>query len=324
MSLNKMELLTLLQRDFPLISKPFSVLAESLAISERDLLAKIEKILSEQRIVRIGPVFDSKRLGYKSTLLAAKVSQEKLEQVVPVINHLRSVTHNYLREDEYNLWFVLIAPSELVLNKTIAELKERTKIRKFLNLKPKKRFKINTSFASIQKINEIRKTSPDLRLAEEDRRLINKLTYSIPLVSAPFKRIGEGLGLEEEEVLDKISNWLKQGIIRRFSAVVNPAKIGFEGSALGVWKVEKEEVNKVGRLMAEFTEVSHCYQRITCPEWGYNFYTMLHGKDRKDCQRIAEKLSLESGVTEFKLLFTLRELKKETIHYFEEEGEKEK
>jgi DNA-binding Lrp family transcriptional regulator len=318
---NDKKVLAFLQRNLPIVSRPFSELAKRLNLSEENLLAKIKKFLSEKNISRIGPVFDSRRLGYKSTLITVKVPQKKLEQIIPVINHLKGVTHNYLREDEYNLWFTLTAPSETVLQKTIAQLKERTGIKDLLNLKAKKMFKIDTSFAvssKERKIKNTRKISPSVGLTQKNRKLINRLSYSIPLQSEPFKGIAEELGIKEEEVLNKISSWLKKGIIRRVSAVVKPTKIGMEGAALGVWKVENEKIDKVGKLMAEFPQVSHCYQRVTYPEWRYNLYTMIHGKDKKDCQRIADKISEKTRVSEHKLLFTQGELKKESMHYFEE------
>jgi len=312
------QLLIILQKELPLVSKPFLLLAKRLNIPEKKVLNKAKMFISKGTITRIGAVFNSNSLGYKSTLVAMKVPEEKLNLVIPIINQLKGVSHNYLRDNEYNLWFTISGPSETSLKKIINRLKMRTGIKDFLNLKIKKMFKIDTSFSTGSKINQKRrKISRPIQLTAKDKKLINRLSKSIPLTSLPFKKIGEDLGLKEEEVLNKISNWLRQGIIRRFSAIVRPTKIGLEGAALGVWRVNRGKIDEVGKLMAEFPQVSHCYQRVIYPEWRYNLYTMIHGKDKNDCQKIAERISVKTGISEYKLLFTLKEIKKESLHYFE-------
>lgn len=139
-------LLSLIQRDFPIETEPFKVLAAKLQSTEEEILASLQKLKTEGYIRRIGAIFDSRKLGYVSTLCAMKVPADKLEATVAYINSLPGVTHNYLREHDFNLWFTLIVESELELEQTIEEIKEKTGIADLLNLPAVNTFKINVNF----------------------------------------------------------------------------------------------------------------------------------------------------------------------------------
>lgn len=140
------ELLSLIQKDFPIETEPFKVLADNLQSTEEEILATLAKLKEEGYIRRIGAIFDSRNLGYVSTLCAMKVPADKLDSTVAYINSLPGVTHNYLRDHEFNLWFTLIAESQSELEKIIQQIKENTGVRELLNLPAVKTFKINVNF----------------------------------------------------------------------------------------------------------------------------------------------------------------------------------
>ncbi|MFZ5942717.1 MAG: AsnC family transcriptional regulator [Bacillota bacterium] len=140
------KLLTIIQKDFPICSSPFQKLGEQLGISEEETINRI-KTLKEQGIIRrLGGIFDSRKLGYKSTLCTMEVPAEQLEEVSKIVNEYLGVTHNYLRNHTYNLWFTLITPSDVHLQKTIQEIENRTGL-KVLNLPAYKMFKIRVNFS---------------------------------------------------------------------------------------------------------------------------------------------------------------------------------
>ena len=140
------KILNLIQDDFPISKSPYKKLAHSMNISEEDLIGKIRKLEENNFIRETGPVFSSKHLGYKSTLVAMKVPQENLNETVEIINSYYQVTHNYGRTHDYNVWFTLICQTDEEINRIIDEIKDKTGINEIYNLPAKKMFKIKVSF----------------------------------------------------------------------------------------------------------------------------------------------------------------------------------
>ena len=146
-SINDQEkaLLLLAQSDFPLCEQPFAVLAEQVGMSEAEVITLLKKWREDGLIRRIGPVFSPAALGWKSTLCAAAVPAEKLDEFVALVNARPEVTHNYLRDHSQNVWFTLIAPGEQAILKIIAELEAATGV-KISNLPAEKVFKLKAEF----------------------------------------------------------------------------------------------------------------------------------------------------------------------------------
>jgi len=140
-------ILNLIQSDFPFVSCPYKELADSLDISEEELISRLKKLKEENIIRQIGPVFSSKNLGYRSTLVAMKVPPDKMEKTVEIINSYYEVTHNYERDHRYNLWFTLISSSEKEIERILEEIKVKTGIDEIYNLPCEKLFKIKVNFA---------------------------------------------------------------------------------------------------------------------------------------------------------------------------------
>ncbi|SHJ67154.1 siroheme decarboxylase subunit beta [Desulfofundulus thermosubterraneus] len=156
-------------------------------------------------------------------------------------------------------------------------------------------------------------------LSQLDKEIIRALQEGLPLVSRPFLALAEKLGISEEELLVKVRDFVEQGIIRRFGAAVRHQDLGYVSNAMVVWQVPEERIEEVGRLMASFDEVSHCYQRpARLPDWPYNLFTVVHGQTREECREIAARLSRASGVANYRLLFSIAELKKSSMKYFVE------
>jgi len=160
-------------------------------------------------------------------------------------------------------------------------------------------------------------------LTELEKDIVTELQEDLPLSSHPFRLIAEKIGIKEEELLAKIREMKAQGIIRRFGAVLRHQKAGYVANAMVVWRVPEERAKEVGRMMADFREVSHCYQRATCPDWTYNLFTMIHGKSREECERIAALISDKVKIEDYRLLYSARELKKTSMKYFREDEKDE-
>jgi DNA-binding Lrp family transcriptional regulator len=140
----------------------------------------------------------------------------------------------------------------------------------------------------------------------------------MPVTERPYKQIADSLGIEEERMLEILRSLVDRGIIRRFGATLRHQKSGFDANVMVAWQVEERHIEEVGRTMAGFKAVSHCYRRDPTDVWPYNLYTMVHGKDEADCRKSALAMSAASGVQAYEMLFSRRELKKTSMQYFSE------
>ncbi len=143
-----------------------------------------------------------------------------------------------------------------------------------------------------------------------DKQLLKSIQDGIPIVSEPFKHIAEELELSEGEVLRRLDNLMKEGVIRRFGASIGHRVIGITANAMCTWNVPDEKVEEVGAIMAGFPEVTHCYERPRFMDWKYNLYTMVHAYSREECEKIAKELSIATGIKDYRILFSEKEFKK--------------
>lgn len=151
---------------------------------------------------------------------------------------------------------------------------------------------------------------------EIDKRIISVIQGDLPHDSRPFAVLAERIGLSEQDFLCRVRSLKRSGIIRRFGATLYHQEAGFSSNAMVAWAVPEERVDEVGRLLAGFREVTHCYQRQPQRDWTYNLYTMIHGDSREQCRRIAERMSRQAGIERYELLFSEREFKKTSMQYF--------
>ncbi len=140
------KILNIIQTDFPVAAEPFKVLGEKVGISDDEALERIRKLKKDGIIRRIGAVFDSGKLGFASTLCAARVPKKKIKEFVDIVNSYPGVTHNYRRNHEYNVWFTFIAPTEVEIEKSLKEISDKTGVSDILNMPAKRKFKIDASF----------------------------------------------------------------------------------------------------------------------------------------------------------------------------------
>lgn len=147
-------------------------------------------------------------------------------------------------------------------------------------------------------------------------KVLSELQNGFKLEARPFKRIANQIGCSEEEVIDIISQCRNEGIIRRIGVAIKPEKAGFVCNALTAWKVPAERVHEVGVELAEMREVSHCYDR-ECPEgWDYNLFVMLHAQSQEQLEELVKSISERFNLSDYKIMKTVRELKKTSMKYF--------
>ncbi len=153
-------------------------------------------------------------------------------------------------------------------------------------------------------------------IEELEKKIIHYLQGDLPVTPKPFALLADKIGIREEDLLEKTQMLKEQGILRRFGATLRHQLAGFQTNAMVAWRVPEDKVEKSGTLMATFREVSHCYQRRIHGEWKYNLFTMIHGKNNKDCEHIAKKIADMVEVNEYVVLLSLKEYKKTSPKYF--------
>jgi DNA-binding Lrp family transcriptional regulator len=153
-------------------------------------------------------------------------------------------------------------------------------------------------------------------LTELEKKIIASIQEDIPIISRPYHEISKKLKISEEALLKTLKKLCDRGVIRRFGATIRHQKSGFSANAMVAWIVDEKRVEEVGDKMSSFKEVSHCYRRNPTNEWPYNLYTMVHANSEDACREIAQTMSSETRVENYKLLFSQRELKKTSMKYF--------
>jgi DNA-binding Lrp family transcriptional regulator len=321
------DLLNIIQAEFPLSREPFSALGSSLGIAGDEVVRKIDRLKADGIIRLIGPVLNPKKLGYRTTLVAAKVPVERLDKAGQIIGNHPMVSHCYQRDHDFNLWFTLALPVTRDTDDEVNKLGDRIKSETTLNLPAIKTFKIGAYFNIGGGNSQLRlpakrsNLSPAPRNANKlsaiDRAVINALQQDLPLTEKPFDLISAELRMDTDTFLSHCRNLLRRGIMRRFSASVNHNKLGFTANAMACWKVPSDMVDTAGKKIATFPEVSHCYERRANQPWHYNLFAMTHARSSENCRAVTDKICSETGLSriEMLLLFSTKEVKKTRVRY---------
>jgi len=149
-----------------------------------------------------------------------------------------------------------------------------------------------------------------------DKKVIRLIQGDLPVDPRPFAILADRIGLTEAQFIARIKDLKKRGIIRRFGATLRHQEAGFSSNAMVAWVVPDQRIDKVGKILADFKEVTHCYQRRPQGDWPYNLYTMIHGSNRNQCFQIAARMSRSADIDEYKLLFSEKEFRKTSMEYF--------
>jgi len=316
------ELLSVIQKKFPLTRYPYAAIAEELGLSE-DAVLQVLRQEKEDRIIRqISPIFDTKRLGYSSSLVAFRIPEAKIDHAVEVINAHPGVSHNYERDHDFNIWFTLaVAPdSKLGLEGTVDLLARLSEAEDAIILPTLKMFKIavklNTTGKDAQKERVAKKRHREIELTPLHHRIIRHTQYDLPIEREPFRDVVEQLGIDYDTLFGTLEELQEAGVMRRFAAILNHRKAGFNANAMVVWDVDEARGEEIGRRAAEFSAVSHCYLRPKYPNWPYNLFTMVHGKTTEETNAIIDAIAGEIEHKAKRPLYSTREFKKVRIRYY--------
>jgi DNA-binding Lrp family transcriptional regulator len=319
-------LLNLMQGSFALVPRPFAHVARLAGVTEAVVLARVQRLLDERIIREITPIFDTRALGYKSMLVAAKVDPKYPHRAAEIINSHPGVTHNYLRNHDFNLWFTIAVEgdSPLGLQGTLDVLQARTDAQSIRQLPTLKLFKIRMdlemekgteALAAAGEAVEPAEMDP-IAISDEDVAVVRATQGPMPVVPEPYAPAAERLGVSEEEVLRRLASLQERGGLRRVAAILYHRRAGFSANGMGVWAVPPGEELETGKRMAAFRGISHCYQRPTYPDWPYSLFTMAHGRSKEECDAILDSIADATGIEQRATLYSSTEFKKIRMLYF--------
>jgi DNA-binding Lrp family transcriptional regulator len=320
-------LLNKLQWEFPMVCRPFGALGGTLGTTEEDIMARIGRLKADGVVRQISAIFDTRSLGYKSSLVAMRVRPDRVDAAAAVLNQHPGISHNYKRNHEFNLWFTVAVPPTTSLERTVEVLHrlagaESTRILQTLRL-----FKIGVKLDMTGK-EDITAQSDDgysdaqrpaagaAGIGPDEIATIRELQQDLPVEPEAFAPWAQALGIPVEALLQRAARFQEQGYLRRFAAVLHHREAGFRANAMGVWKVPPERVDELGPKFASFNAVSHCYQRPIYPDWPYNVFTMIHGRSPAECEKVIQAISAATGTTEYAVLYSTKEYKKTRVPYF--------
>ncbi len=335
MDLIDRKLLNVVQEGFPMVAQPYLDLAQQVGITEQEVLARLAELKGKNVLRQISAIFDTRRLGYKTTLVALAYDPERLHKAAQEINKHPGVSHNYAREGSYyNLWFTLAVPAEHDLEATAGHMSRKTGALETRIMPTIRFFKIGVNFDMVNQRGSSFNFSPDnygtggvdqneaeswnkaVAVTEFEKDAIREMQEDLPLVSHPFDPIAERLGVTTDGLFGMAQDFQSRRIMRRYSAVLHHRRSGFWHNAMIVWNVPAERSQEVGMVMASHKAVTHCYERPTFPDWPYTHFTMVHAASKEECEQYGREISKATGITDRLVLYSTREYKKTRVRYF--------
>ncbi len=323
-------LLTRIQARLPIELRPFQSIGQELGMTEHDVLERIGRLKQPGLIRRIGATFHPERLGYVSTLVGMQAPGKRLDQLARFVGQFDEVTHCYERDGDWNLWFTVTAGSAERLTAVVEAVEAEAAGCRLISLPARKRYKLRVEFdlaSGDQRRPAARKlfekpvtlgtTTNQAALDEEDKRLIARLCGDVPIEARPFAAIANELGTSEQDVIARMRRFERDGVLRRFGALIRHREAGIAANVMAAWVVPDERADAVGAYAASLDEVTHCFLRAPAAGWPQTLYAMIHARTRKRCDAVAAAIAERFALTDCVLLASTREFKKQSIRYFD-------
>lgn len=314
-------LLGLLQSEFPMSREPYADLGAKLGTGGDEVISLIREMKTAGIVRQISPVLDARKLGYQSTLVALMINKDHITGAEQFIAGHPGVSHGYQREHEFNIWVTLAIPPGADLRAELKVISSRTGAEAIFALAAVRVFKLRTNFSDDEDagtdngFQDTNNLSKQIALSPTDRKIINLLQQDLPLCNDPFAALAANLEMRVSSLLGHCRSLLERGVIRRYGASINHYHAGYKANAMTCWAVPDIRVEYTGRKLAQLKQVSHCYERETNQLWHYNVFAMVHSQSKAACLRVIEKISADTGISDYLALFSTREFKKTRIQY---------
>jgi DNA-binding Lrp family transcriptional regulator len=279
------------QGGVPLEERPYREMAHRLATDEPSVIVSLGALLERRILSRFGPSYDAARLGGALTLAALQVPENDFDRVAALVNAMPEVAHNYRREHELNMWFVLATETPEAIARSLARIEQATGLTVY-DFPKGREFFLGLKLAVhedgwTETVAQAPAPRPgadaETRLSEADRRIVAATEAGLPLTREPFAAIGAQTGLDSSEVIARVGRMIETGIIRRIGAIPNHYRLGLRANGMTVWDIADEHLPELGARIGALGFVSHCYERPRhLPLWPYNLFAMVHGRNRNE------------------------------------------
>ncbi|MBI5256312.1 MAG: Lrp/AsnC family transcriptional regulator [Burkholderiales bacterium] len=285
----RLSLLNRWQHGFPLEREPFGAIGRALGLPAATVIQGLRELRGNGALSRIGGVFGT-GTGGAALLAAMAVPTERLEAVAAIVSAHPGVNHNYERENQHNLWFVMTGRDAESVEFGMQSLEQATGL-PALRLRMERAYRIDLGFDLRRSVSP--GTAGGVRpghtptapvtpppVADAHWALAALVEDGLPLIHRPFDAWGEALGSTPQAVIGQLQHWLRTGTLKRFGAVVRHHELGFTANAMTVFDVPDALVDGCGAALARAPGVTLCYRRERARGWPYNLYCMVHGRDR--------------------------------------------
>lgn len=320
-------LLNEMQDKFPLIREPFAELAVRANVSEAEVIERLTAMRESGVLRQVSPIFDTKALGYATSLVAMRVPDDRLDAAAEIVNAHPGVSHNYKRTHAFNMWFTIAVPAGSDLQAHVDALHALAGAESTRMLPTLRLFKIGVTLdmtgqraiddrSAPQYTHEQREVAATQTLTERDIDVVRAVQGDLALEADPFATPARELGVSVDELIAELGDLQRRGYLRRFAAILRHRKAGFGANGMAVWAVPDDGILPMGETMAGYTTISHCYQRPVYEDWKYNLFTMIHARKKGECESFVEQLSKTHGLDDFAVLYSTTEYKKIRLAYF--------
>lgn len=320
------------QGGFPLTERPYRQVAAELGTDEDTLISAIRGMLDTRLLSRFGPLYNAERLGGCFTLAAMAVPESHpgpdFERIAKILDGIPEVAHNYRRDHELNMWFVLATSSREALEGAIRRIQSLTELTVYDFPKLKEYhlgFWLHLDPNGRVGVRRVERAEPDasLKLDAVDRSIVSATQAGYPLQSQPFATIARLADCEPQTVIARLSRMLAAGAVRRIGAVPNHYRLGLRGNGMTVWDLDDEHADEIGARIGALDFVSHCYRRPRrLPLWPYNLFAMVHGRDRDEVRAAAARIEeiVAGHCRKQEVLFSEAILKKTGLRFVDRPG----
>jgi DNA-binding Lrp family transcriptional regulator len=297
------------QRAFPLVSRPFTVIGDALGSTETDVLLRLARLSDAGAISRVGAVLRPNTVG-ASTLAAIAAPEWRIDEVAELIGAEPGVNHSYLRENDWNIWFVVTGPNRAHVDATVKRIETATGL-PVLDLLLVRPYHIDLGFSldgTRQKPCNTGLADPSI-LRPGDRAILQELTRGMAVIPRPFLALAKQLGRTEVDILERIRALIAGGIVSRFGVILRHRALGWRSNAMVVWQVPEADVDRAGEALAAAKGVTLCYQRRPHDRhWPFNLYCMIHARSRDEALSTLGRAAVEAGIatTPHRVLFSVR------------------
>jgi DNA-binding Lrp family transcriptional regulator len=297
------------QRNFPLVSNPFAEIGTALGCPEAEVLHRLTQLSAAGAVSRVGATIRPNTAG-ASTLAAIAAPVMRVDEVAELIGAEPGVNHSYLRENDWNIWFVATGPDRAHVDATLNRI-ERTTGLPVLDLRLVRPYHIDLGFSldGTRQEHGITRAADPAALRPGDRDVLQALTRGLAIQPQPFAALAEELRRTETDVLDRIRTLTQAGIVSRLGIILRHRAIGWRSNAMVVWQVPEHDVDRAGVSLAASPGVTLCYQRRTDPDrWPYNLYCMIHARSRDEALTTLGHAAAKAGITTQprRVLFSVR------------------